>query len=60
MVLQKKKIYSICMDEKIHGKLTRFVKKMKRKYKSFSSFLEDIGLAEIERDRKRRGNVPDD
>ncbi len=52
---KKKKIYSICMDEKIHAKLTKFVNKMKRKYKSFSSFLEEVGLAEIERTKKDNG-----
>ncbi len=56
----KKKIYSICMDEKVHAKLTKFVKKMKRKYKSFSNFLEDVGLAEVERERKRKGDISDD
>ena len=54
----KKKIYSICMYEKIHGKLARFAKRAK--YKSLSEFLAVIGLAEIDKAKKAKEEAKTD
>ncbi len=53
----KKKIHTFCMYDKIHNKLVKFAKKAN--YKSLSEFFAVIGLAEIDRAKKAKGDRPD-
>ncbi len=51
-MFQKKKRYSICLDKKLHGRLTRFAKKTKRP--SLSAFFAELGEKEMVAERKRK------
>jgi hypothetical protein len=55
VIAEKKKRYSVCMSEKTHERLTKFVKKNKRQERSLSDFLTRAGLAEIDRRKVRKG-----
>jgi hypothetical protein len=45
------------MFEILHGRLVRFAKK--HKYRSLSDFFATIGQAEIEREKKGKGDIDD-
>ncbi len=54
---EKKKNYTFCMYEKTHKRLTKFAKK--NGYGSLSEFFARIGQAEIDRVKKKKGDISD-
>jgi hypothetical protein len=46
----KKKIYTICMNQRVHDRLVKFAKK--KDYKSFSDFLVSLGVEAMKEDKK--------
>ncbi len=53
----KKKNFTFCMYEKLHTRLTKFSKKMG--HRSLSEFFAKVGQEEIDREKRRKGDISD-
>jgi predicted amidophosphoribosyltransferase len=56
-MFEKKKNFTFCMYEKFHKKLTKFAKKAG--HRSLSEFFAKVGQQEIDRARKKKGDISD-